>query len=218
MDYRLIRSRRKTTTISVQRDGTVVVRAPYKYPVEKIERFLEEKEAWIRMHQQRFAAARIETPAEQLDGYRLLLLGEYYEIRLCEVKAVVADETLKMIFVPSENSEQRLVAWLKEKARSVFTAALQARAKQMNAPFRSFRLSSARTRWGSCSAKNDIRLCFRLIFAPWDVIDYVVVHELAHCFVKNHSPAYWARVAAVLPSHKEKRKWLKDRPALMSIF
>ena len=218
MEYRLIRSRRKTTTIAVTRTGEVVVRAPLRYPVEKIEGFLKEKESWIRKHQQRMAAANVPKIGEHLDGEQLLLLGETYTIRLYDCFDVQVDDVIKTLFVPNVESEKRLVEWLKRRAEETFAGLMQMRAKQMNAPYRSLRLSLARTRWGMCSAKNDIRLCFRLIFAPRDVIDYVVVHELAHCFVKNHSAAYWAHVAAVMPNHKEKRKWLKDHAALMSIF
>ena len=218
MEYRVIRSRRRSVAITINRNGEVVVRAPMRYPIEKIERLLLEKEGWICKHQSRIAATKIELPGECLDGYRMLLLGEFYEIRLCAVPCVRVDEGTKTLFVPMENSEKRLVKWLKERAKATFTDLVLRRAGEMAAPIRSLRLSSARTRWGTCSANNDIRLCFRLIYAPMDVIDYVVVHELAHCFVKNHSAAYWAKVAAVLPDYKEKRKWLKDRAALTSIF
>jgi predicted metal-dependent hydrolase len=73
----------------------------------------------------------------------------------------------------------------------------------------SMRITGAKTRWGSCSGKNSINFSWRLIMAPDDVIDYVVVHELAHIRQHNHSPAFWAVVAKYMPDYKARRDGLK---------
>lgn len=72
------------------------------------------------------------------------------------------------------------------------------------------RISSARTRWGSCSAKGTISLTWRLVMAPPEILDYVIVHELAHLKVKNHSSAFWKVVETYLPGYQNQRKWLKQ--------
>ena len=79
------------------------------------------------------------------------------------------------------------------------------------------RISSARTRWGSCSAKGTLSFTWRLVMAPPDVIDYVVVHELCHLKELNHSKAFWAQVEAILPDYKTRRKWLKDNGAKLHL-
>ena len=71
-------------------------------------------------------------------------------------------------------------------------------------------ISSARTRWGSCSAKGTLSFTWRLVMAPLDIIDYVVVHELCHLKEMNHSRAFWERVETILPDYKRRRKWLKE--------
>lgn len=215
---RILRSRRKTLSVSVDPLGRVTVRAPLRYPQEKIDAFLREKEGWILKHQQRMAGAGVRLPDSSLDGYGLLLLGEIYQISLWEGRRVQVDEGTKRLFVPKSDAERKLTAWLKETAKRIFTAAVGMRAQELGVQINSLKISSARTRWGTCSAKNDIRLCFRLLYAPKEVIDYVIVHELSHVKVKNHSAAFWAQVASVLPDYAKKRKWLKDHALLMQIL
>ncbi len=78
-------------------------------------------------------------------------------------------------------------------------------------------LRNQKSRWGSCSAKKNLNFNWRLIMAPIEVIDYVVVHELCHLKEMNHSARYWALVKETLPNHKEARKWLKDYHYLLRV-
>ena len=77
------------------------------------------------------------------------------------------------------------------------------------------RLSGARTRWGSCSSRGVISLNWRLVMAPLPVLDYVVVHELVHTQVYNHTKEFWSEVGRFIPDYKEKRGWLKKHRAEM---
>jgi predicted metal-dependent hydrolase len=77
------------------------------------------------------------------------------------------------------------------------------------------RISSARTRWGSCSQKGNLSFTWRLVMAPPDVIDYVVVHELCHTREMNHSRSFWEQVEAILPDFRQRRRWLKEYGKLL---
>ena len=88
----------------------------------------------------------------------------------------------------------------------------------MNLSYKAVSVSSAKGRWGSCSQDNTLRFTFRLLYAPYAVIDYVVVHELAHITHKNHGKAFWQQVEKYCPDWKIKRKWLKDHGYFMQIF
>ena len=88
----------------------------------------------------------------------------------------------------------------------------------MGVSYQSVALSSAKTRWGTCSGENKIRLTYRLLYAPKEVMEYVIVHELAHTRYKNHGKGFWAFVQEFVPDYKQKRKWLKERGALMEVF
>lgn len=101
-------------------------------------------------------------------------------------------------------------AWLMRQAKRIFTERLDHFAPHLNVQWRKLSLSSAGTRWGSASADGSIRLNWRLIHFRQSVIDYVVVHELSHLRVMDHSPRFWETVRAVVPDYAELRGQLKD--------
>ncbi len=215
---KIIRSARKTLSVSIDPFGKLIVRAPARLSEERIFAFLKEKENWIRTHQAKKAGAESRLPTENLDGYSFLLLGEEYKISLYGGKKVLSDDVQKRLFVPKIKSAESLKKWLKARAEEVFYEIAQRLSFEMQTSYKSLAVSSAKSRWGSCSFDNALRFSFRLLYAPVDVIAYVVAHELAHTFEKNHSPKFWAVVGAYVPDYKRKRKWLKDRAYLMEIF
>ncbi len=100
-------------------------------------------------------------------------------------------------------------AWYRAQARALVEERVRQYAARYGFSYRQVRITSARTRWGSCSAKGTLCFTWRLVMAPPECIDYVVVHELAHLRVANHSPAFWREVGAILPDYKARRKWLR---------
>ncbi len=103
-------------------------------------------------------------------------------------------------------------AWLKDDARALFTARLAHYGARLGIAPSGLRLSSAKTRWGSCSADGRIQLNWRLIHFPLSTIDYVVAHELAHLKEMNHGPGFWRTVEALLPGYESGRALVKDPP------
>jgi len=101
-------------------------------------------------------------------------------------------------------------AWFKKMARALFEERLQHFAPQLGVQHRRLSLSGARTRWGSARTDGHIRLNWRLIHLPLAQIDYVVVHELAHLRVMDHSPRFWDTVGTVMPDYRERRRQLRD--------
>ena len=162
--------------------------------------------------------AGVRLPTKMLDGYSFLLLGENYKIHLYEGGAIRLDNENKRLFLPKEKTEIRLISWLKENASRIFTLQTERYAAAMGLRYQSVAISSAKTRWGTCSSDGKIRYTYRLLFAPREVIDYVIVHELAHLKHMNHGKGFWALVESYIPDYKKRRKWLKDRSALMEIF
>lgn len=215
---KIIRSNRKTLSVSVTALGELIVRAPMRLSEERIFAFLTEKQAWILRQKSKTAGAGSRLPTENLDGFRFLLLGEEYTVRLYDGARIVCRAEEKALFLPKTNSKERLVKWLKDNARRILTELTESYSARLNAPYRSIAITSAKSRWGSCSGENAIRYTFRLIYAPKAVVEYVVVHELCHVFEKNHSSAFWALVARSIPDWKTRRKWLKDNRFVMEIF
>jgi len=215
---KILRSTRKTLSVSIDPFGKLIVRAPARLSEERIFAFLQEKEGWIRAHQAKKAGAEARLPTKDLNGYRFLLLGEYYVVFLYGGRKVLCDEVEKRLFVPREKSEEALRKWLKARAEEYFNGLARRLAVEMKTSYKKLSVSSAKSRWGCCTFDNALRFSFRLLYAPETVVRYVVVHELAHTFVKNHSSNFWAVVKAYAPTYKKERQWLKDRAYLMEIF
>ena len=214
----IIRSHRKTLAISIDPFGRLIVRAPKSCSEERIFAFLLKKERWILQKKSQTAGACMRLPPEDLHGYEFMLLGKNCRISLTEQRNVLFDEESYTLYLPRKNAKQRLIKWLKENAKRIFTIVTERRAKEMGISFQSVEISSAKGKWGSCSYDNKIRYAYRLIYAPKEMIEYVVVHELSHVRHKNHSALFWAEVAKYMPDWKNRRKWLKAHGVLLQIF
>ncbi len=215
---KIIRSDRKTLAISVDAFNRLIVRAPKRCSEERIFAFLQAKEEWILRKKSENMRAGVRLPPENLDGYELLLLGKPCKIRLEKRTSVGFDGEKCELVLPETEPKKRLVKWLKENAKRILGQVTAEKAREMGATYKSASVTSAKTRWGSCSFDNALHYSFRLIYAPKAVVEYVVVHELAHTRYKNHSALFWAEVARYIPDWKERRKWLKLHGALMEVF
>lgn len=214
----IIRSRRKTLTISVDAFGRLIVRAPLRCSEARIFSFIREKEGWILRKIAERKGAGMQLPPENLHGYKMLVLGNECTLQVVSSQKVGYDSENNIIYLPEKNSRERLIKWLKDNAKRILALVTEQMAERMDTKYKSITITSARSRWGSCSGENALRYSFRLIYAPKEVIEYVVVHELAHTIQHNHSKLFWAEVAKYVPDWKVKRGWLKQHGALMEIF
>lgn len=215
---KLVRNRRKRLSVIVNALGEVTVRAPLSATDAQIERFVLDHEDWIVRMRQRRLSVGIALPTENLHGYTMLILGQAYTLCVYEGERVVLDTENKRVFLPNKNTRSRFIGWLKENALRIFTQAVERKAVEMGVKVTSVSITSARSFWGVCDKDNKLRFSYRLLYAPKEVIEYVVVHELAHVTHKNHSSAFWREVGKYVPDWKEKRKWLGERTILMRIF
>ena len=207
---KLIRSKRKTLSLIVEVDGTLTVRAPMRMKEADIQRFIETKKSWIKRKQ---AQTREEAviPRQFMDGETFWYLGQEVPLRIVPggEPALVMDGFFKLAESARAQAQSVFEAWYKKQARALLTERVEFFAQAQGLKVKKIRISSARTRWGSCSAKGTLSFTWRLVMAPPDVIDYVVVHELCHLKELNHSKAFWAQVEKILPDYKQRRKWLK---------
>ena len=215
---KIIRSSRKTLCVSVDSLGQVTVRAPLRCSDERIFAFLQAKSAWIEKHQAQRAGAKSHLPTDSLDGFSMLLLGKEYVLRLYDGENIRIDGETHTLFLPKKQAKDRLVKWLKENALRIFTQESERIARATGLCYKEIKLSTAKKKWGSCDGDNLIRYSFRLIYAPKEMIEYVVLHELCHSKQKNHSKAFWALVEKYMPDWKQRRSWLKKHGYLLQIF
>lgn len=212
LSYRLIRSRRKTAAIHITKDAAVEVRAPLKMPKAYIDEFVALKEKWIIAHLARRELLNSEKAAFSLNyGDTATLCGKAYPILAKDTKHAGFDGAC--FYLPpglSPDDIRRIVVRIyKTEAKRVIGSRVDEYSERMNVKPSSVRITSAKTRWGSCSGKNGLSFSWRLIMADESVIDYVVAHELAHITEHNHSPRFWAVVEGVLPDYKQRRLKLK---------
>jgi predicted metal-dependent hydrolase len=221
IEYTLTRTRRKTAAIYV-RAGGVEVRAPLRMPKHEIDRFVAAKEGWIA---DRLAEAREQ--AEQRAAFALdyggtvRCMGRDYPIVARPGHGGKCEKPLTARFgfdgacfyMPPDLAPDDIQYLCTEIYRMLARRELEKKVGQY-APLlavspRAVKINGANTRWGSCSARGNLNFSWRLMMADEAVIDYVVVHELAHLAELNHSPRFWALVAGVLPDYRERKKELR---------
>jgi predicted metal-dependent hydrolase len=206
---KIIRSNRKTLSISINENAELIVRAPKRILDQKIQDFINEKENWITRNQS-LVKTRAEDTAK--DKNMLLYLGTLFPLKTdndakkisFDGKEFVADLHNKEI------TNKSLKTWYKNKFKEVAVPRLFYFAKKHNLQVNQVRIKEQRTLWGSCSSRNNINLNFLLIMAPLKVIDYVIIHELVHTIHKNHSVNFWNAVEEIMPNYKEAKHWLKE--------
>jgi predicted metal-dependent hydrolase len=176
-----------------------------------IRRFIEEKSDWIKRKQVR-ARKEAVRPHQFTDGETFWYQGKELPLRLVRdgrPGLVMMDGAFRLAKSAQPRAGSVFEAWYKKQARAVLAERVDFFARKYGFEVSKIRISSARTRWGSCSRKGTLSFTWKLVMAPPEVVDYVVVHELCHLRVLNHSPSFWAQVEAILPDYKAKRKWLK---------
>ena len=219
---RLVRSRRKTVAIIVERSGAVVVRAPLRTPKARIEEIVAQKEKWIVRKQAQAQQQQAQQQTHRYeDGEQFYYLGKAYPLKLVDRQRrplALEGDQFTMNRSRQAQAEQIFTAWYRQQAHIILPirVAQYAGTSGLGTPVR-LRITSARTRWGSCGSKGSINFSWRLVMAPLPVIDYVVVHELAHLKELNHSKAFWALVKGVLPDYKGRHRWMKNNGHLFTL-
>ncbi|MCC6378441.1 MAG: M48 family metallopeptidase [Burkholderiales bacterium] len=220
--YRLFRARRRTIGMAVDLDG-LTVRAPRWVSLREIEEALTERELWIvRTLEEWRSRQRDVLPREWRTGAPILYLGEELKLAVFPSRAtLVRPDMFDLTVLHPEASDERAIAdtvsrWLRDEAAQRVLPRVAHYAKHVTAALPPVRLSNARSEWGSCNHKGEIRLNWRLIQLPPALADYVVAHEVAHLVELNHSRKFWALVEALLPGHDAHRKELEDWTALLA--
>ncbi len=214
----IIRSRRKSLALIIRPDASLVVRAPLKASEKSIGEFIEKNRDWIRKKQAQARAFVTPTPKQYNRGEKFLYLGHQYplEFILGHKQTLLFDGHFKLAERAQSRARLEFERWYRARAREILFERVQYFAAEYRFNFQGMKINSARTRWGSCSAKGSLNFSWRLIMAPLDSVEYVVVHELVHTLIHNHSKQFWSKVESILPDYKARRMWLqKHGPELM---
>lgn len=208
IDYSVRRSERASKPrIDVDIHGTTVV-IPEGSDANP-ETMVDEKAHWIREKSQKYKQYEAEAPDRDfVEGESFLYLGEQKTLRLANVETVTVEEG--EITAPSEGTRDALKQLYKDEAQKHVKPLLQEYRSKMEVEFNAVAFKNQRTMWGSCSPKDNLSFNWRLAMTPPDVIEYVVVHELAHLKESNHTKRFWRIVDTYHDSYKQCSSWLDD--------
>jgi len=220
LNYTIRRSsRRKKLTITVERDRSVVVLAPVGTSAEKIEEVVRAKRQWI--YEKTRHAQKYEEPhppgKELVSGESALYLGRNYRIEVVDngISKVQFDHKFRVPRKRASKRKQVLREWYVTKAKEKILPRVERHARELGVTFAAAKIVDNRYRWGSCTVKDNVNFNWRLIKAPMFVIDYVIVHELAHLIEANHTPRFWNVVRTQAPTMEKARAWLKEHGQIL---
>ena len=220
IEYRIIRSRRRTRTIEINVSQGVVIAAPVATTPEAIRDIVQRRAKWIL---RRTALEVVQTVERTFaDGESLPYLGRSVPIELTEGPgrrvSVRFERGFFRLNVPSQMERAERLrsirdafsAWYRRRAVEYVNRAVTQWTLKVGAPPSAVLIRNQRQRWGSCSPTGVLRINWRIVMAAPDLIDYVVVHELAHLLHHNHSKDFWAEVTRVMPDFRTRRARLRE--------
>lgn len=151
------------------------------------------------------------------DGQHLTAMGQEFDLSIKEGKrfrAKTKSERIEISFAEHPKKDEKISSLVRREITKAIDPRLKKRVHELNeahfqAPIRNISIRDSISRWGSCSRGSSISLNFRLLFMPDEILDYVIIHELAHTRYRGHGPRFWALVERAIPDHKERRAWLR---------
>lgn len=219
-EYYVIFSSRKTIELSIEATGDIKVKAPKATSYDFIESVLEKKGDWINEK-----VAMLYQRRELIKKDQILFLGKYYKLT-CHYHeseriqvAKIDDELIIKLSedTPSDHMKMALEKFYKVHLKKVIDDRIKLYETQIKGKYKKISIRNQKTRWGSCSSSGTISFNYRLLMAPLEIIDYIIVHELCHLDHMNHSKSYWKTVYKIMPDYKERQEWLKQHGHLLSL-
>ncbi len=216
----IVRTNRKTIALIVQRDGRLVVRAPAKAKDDAIRALVEKKAEWIKAKQELVKTTYPPyVPKEFVNGEGFWYLGHIYRLQIVDDKqpSIILNGNFQLAAAALPKAPRVFEHWYREQALQVISERAKWYAENHGYTFNRIKITSAQTRWGSCSTKGTLSFAWRLVMAPVPVIDYVVAHELVHMEEKSHSKEFWRKIKLLIPDYKQRIEWLENNGHLLQI-
>jgi predicted metal-dependent hydrolase len=216
LSYEIVRSpKRKRLTITVERNRAVIVRAPQATSDEEVQRIVREKRQWILAkvrHPQKYQKRKHPPGKEVVNGESVPYLGRDYRIEIADTTSGEV-EFARLFRIPAAHCAKRrdvLRNWYVARANEKILPRVAEYARKLGTDSVGAKIVDNRFRWGSCTPSNRLTINWRLIKAPSHVIDYVIVHELAHLLETNHTARFWSIVRTHAPLAEKAKAWLKQ--------
>jgi len=204
-EMKIIKSWRKSISMSFDKQGVLQVRAPKFMLTYQIEDFLSKNNTWIEKHYSKIQ--------QRQQDKKYYLFGEELESLPWIPTLYLKSRGLQNAASLSSNEEREfkreILKYYKQEAKAYILLRCKELAEENWFTYTWIRITSATTRWGSCSSKKTLNFSYRLIMAPPESIDYVIIHELCHLRQMNHSAKFWKEVHTIMPEYKKHEKHLK---------
>lgn len=230
LEYTLKRSKRKTIGITISSLGDVVVTSPYRVKIDVIEKVVKSKEVWIYKKLKEMEQRNKSIVTHKfVDGEQFKYLGQIYILKILnssdtKINVSIEDKYIEVKInkqlndsFKSELIKISLIKWYREEARKIFKERTEYYGNILGVFPQKIFIKEQKTLWGSCSYKNNINYNWKVIMAPLDIVDYLVVHEMCHIIHKNHSKDFWNLVESIISDYKERRKWLREKGQTLEI-
>jgi len=216
-------ARRKTLGITVDRQGELIAHAPVGVKASLLERFVREKKAWIyRKLAQKEALKQAFPKREYKNGEGFPYLGRSYRLLLVENQDVplkLSHGRFRLIRTDAERGRGHFIRWYIEHAASWIGPRVEEFAAAMGVRHDGVAIRDLGYRWGSCSPNGGLNFHWAVMLFPASVVEYVIVHELAHLIHRNHSPSFWRKVRQVLPDFDARKELLaRNGGAMLRMF
>lgn len=211
IDYKIVYSNRKTLSVIIERDRSVTVRAPFDASERAIAGEVEKRKHGILKKINHLQKYPLEPQSKEfVSGESLLYLGKSYPLLVVErpLDGIIFDGKFIIGKQNQKRAKQLFKDWYHRSATEIIIPKAVAVAKQIGVSFNKINILDLKYRWGSCTPKDKIHFNWRLIKAPMNVIEYIIVHELTHLLEANHTPEFWSRVRTSLPRYESAKKWL----------
>jgi len=217
VEYTLIKTNRRTMGISISIEDGVKISVPKRATNQQIQQLILMKSKWI-LGKLKDLEGKHFIRQQFKEGEIFYYLGKVYVLSVIEVMnkdrehVEVEDNRLRLHLRADnqENIKKVLLRWYREEANIILKERLEILSEETGLYPQSVMVKEQKSRFGSCSSKRNINLNWKLVMAPLEVIDYVIVHELCHLKEMNHSKNFWSLVESFMNDYKERRKWLKE--------
>ncbi|MDI6604508.1 MAG: SprT family zinc-dependent metalloprotease [Thermoanaerobacteraceae bacterium] len=216
---KIMRSKRKTIALQITDNATLIVRVPFGIDEKRIWEVIQKHSNWIENKKKEIEERDPKAlKKEFVNGEGFLYLGRYYKLHIVENQDVPLkfDNGFYLSRDFLDKAKEVFIDWYKKAAYEKISERVKWYAQKSNLKYSKINITNAKKRWGSCSSNGNLNFSLRLIMAPISVIDYVVVHELAHLEEKNHGKNFWIKVRMLMPDYKKHEDWLKKNGYLLN--
>jgi predicted metal-dependent hydrolase len=216
---KIVRSRRRTIALVITSEAQLIVRAPLRASAAMIDELVREKQGWIRKTIARIKQRPQATTHVYAEGEVFFFLGREYPLHFVDDGRAAIERTDRLCVSRTLQPDirHRLKRWYVLEAEKEIRARCMWFSMTTGYTPVSVRISDARQRWGSCTSTGGLNFSWRLIQAPLEIVDYVIVHELVHLKQHDHSKKFWNKVRDIMPDYELRRKWLRDNERLLRI-